>query len=554
MFRGVCDTRLSPDIGLAASMSREINIGSTLALDKQISETAAGIIQLKRFRNSLISIARIPPEILGYILYLSIVPMIPQDGNPRFVGLRKGSYNFLLVCHHWYEIARRTPELWSSWGSNLRDWKRRYLCSETSPLDLVLDGMEDQVGSFDGPLRDALRNRAARDVVRKVHLRSQNIDLLTSIVSSLTPEDEGIRHSSIESIDLCGVDLSDFFAQHRFPRLRDLSLFECLDLPWDHLKLHTMALTNLTLYNGVIPTATSIPTTLQILSLLASNPNIRILTLHSPVAGDDGGHSPRFQVPLHHLEQFTLVTNFHHGFPILQRLELPDRMEHMDLNFRGCTLEGTRRIIGPYIGDYLHRDTRIGGRPGVFVLSTANGILLQVSAVCTWLHYVDRLPIRSHPYATLGVTLSQNTSRQERDELCIDILALLPRERIVYLNTNLSTHVMEELLVPMPNIEALHLVDAVMPNWFLLPNAHRKLLPSLQWLVLENVATEDHDWDPLVRYLTRQTSGGQSVSLTVFGKGVHICTEVVKQIRDLVGWLVYDPGPGEECPFDSCAD
>jgi hypothetical protein len=119
-------------------MGREVNLDSILALD-------AEIIRLKRTRNSLLNIARIPPEILGHIFHFNIT----EDGDPNLAGIPKGSYNFLLVCHHWFQVALCTPELWSSWGNNLKDWKRRYLRSGTSALDLILggsnygDGLED---------------------------------------------------------------------------------------------------------------------------------------------------------------------------------------------------------------------------------------------------------------------------------------------------------------------------------------------------------------------------------------------------------------------------
>jgi hypothetical protein len=49
--------------------------------------------------------------------------------------------------------------------------------------------------------------------------------------------------------------------------------------------------------------------------------------------------------------------------------------------------------------------------------------------------------------------LYDNASGKERDGPCIDILALLPQERTVYIETDLSTDAIEELLVSMPNID-----------------------------------------------------------------------------------------------------
>ena len=149
-------------------MGCEINIGLIMALDKQIEEKTAELTRLKRSRNSLLNVARIPPEILGHIFHLNV---IPEAGDGYFAGLQKDSHNFLFVCHHWFQVARNTPELWSFWGNNLGDWERRYpLSGVSTPVDLVLGEFYDGDESLAEILRDVLRDRAARDVIRKVHI------------------------------------------------------------------------------------------------------------------------------------------------------------------------------------------------------------------------------------------------------------------------------------------------------------------------------------------------------------------------------------------------
>src|SRR5258708_3853962 len=103
-------------------MDREINLNRILALEDQIREHERAIIQLKRTRNSLLNVSTLlPPEILGAIFRWNVIP----DGV--FGGLPKGSYNFLLVCHHWFEVASRAPELWSFWGNSIEDWAHRHV-------------------------------------------------------------------------------------------------------------------------------------------------------------------------------------------------------------------------------------------------------------------------------------------------------------------------------------------------------------------------------------------------------------------------------------------
>jgi len=539
-------------------MGREVNIDSILALDGRIKEITAELIRLKRSRNSLLNIARVPPEILGYIFHLNAAPEFDDDHFPSIPG---GSYNFLLVCHHWFRVARKTPELWSFWGNNLEDWKRRHpLSGPSSPVDLVLDGIRYEAGSFDEALRDVLRDRAARDVIRKVHIIPPYTDpsTATTIISLLTPEDEGIRHSSIESIALNSVDVSNFFARHHFPKLRDLYLFDNFKISsWDHLKLHTMALVNLTLtFDDVTPPAV-IPTTSQVLSLLTSNPNIRSLVLQQLVISDNGRNSSTSLVSLCHLERLVFTGDFHHVFPILCRLELPERMDDAILHFYDCKFVDARVTIGSYIRDYFQRDPRFKDRLVVFSFSGTSCFSFHACTSRVEHDSTRELPLLYPPHVKFEVELSEGLSLEEQEGLFIDTLALVPQENIICLEANLTVAETEHVLAKMPNIEYLHLSNTIIRDGFLLPSSgvtipHQKLLPSLRWLCLEDVQAEDEDWDPLITYLIHQTAGNQAVSLGVEGVDVHVCSDVLDQIYGLVNEFVYFPDPDVACPSNRC--
>ena len=92
-------------------------------------------------------------------------------------------------------------------------------------------------------------------------------------------------------------------------------------------------------------------------------------------------------------------------------------------------------------------------------------------------------------------------------------------------------------LVTTPRIEALHLLGTMASNTFLRPDplSDTKLLPSLRHLRLKNIILESHgDWNPLITYLARRTSGGQPISFMICGKHPPVPPEVVKVIEGLV--------------------
>jgi hypothetical protein len=256
-------------------MGREINFDSIRALEEQIQEHERTLIRLKRARNSLLNVSTLlPPEILGSIFRWNVIP------NGDFGGLPKGSYNFLLVCHHWFQVASSTPELWSFWGNSIEDWAHRHARCSTGPLDLVLGQRTNR--DLDDTIRDTLQDRAARDTIRRVHLRGRNITgLLNHIIASMIIEGEETRSSSVESFILQNsrsrLDVSDFFSRYHLPKLQCLDLCACSISSWDLLGSRTTSLTTLSLaeiYESPLPTLS------QMLSILSANPNLQSLMLH----------------------------------------------------------------------------------------------------------------------------------------------------------------------------------------------------------------------------------------------------------------------------------
>jgi hypothetical protein len=130
-------------------LSGEINIDSIRALDEQIKKHEEILSRLIRTRNSLLDVHRLPPERLGDIFYRNL--MFKGD----FDRFYEGSHNFMLVCHHWLEVASSTPDLWSFWCITLGEWARWHDRSASAPVDLVLDDVDDDERYFDDTISNA---------------------------------------------------------------------------------------------------------------------------------------------------------------------------------------------------------------------------------------------------------------------------------------------------------------------------------------------------------------------------------------------------------------
>ena len=515
-------------------MGPEANIDAIQALEKQIEEGKGNIIKLKRDRNSLLNIStRVPPEILGHIFAWRLVRESP------FQGLQKGSYSFLLVCHHWFEVASRTPELWSFWGNTFQDWKKRHHRSGATPLDLVFDEWECDPDLFDESLQGAIRNRVKQDTIRRVHLLSGDPHTLASVISSLTPTDVGGRNENIETIALYSeapptLDVSNFFARSHLSRLRSLELSGNLRISsWDCLAHRTTLLTSLSLdINASSPSLR--PTTAQLFSILTSNPDLQELLLSDTIIPDDA-HTSTLKVQLGRLKFLSLAGDSRRLVRLMGQLILPEMLDELSLTIFESTVEDIAQSLAPYMRDYFRRDPRFQNRLGVFSSSSSNSITISVGAVCTQ----TGVPFLELPQVTL-TTSTDRPLPNLLEQLFINLIALIPRERVVYFGVDVDVKPPEAVFSMIPSIEILTIFRGLVSDGFLLPNpngphANTKLLPSLRSLRLENVVfLNDNDWSPLTTYLAHQTTDGQTILLVVIGNLPNGCLEVVKGIKGLV--------------------
>ena len=538
-------------------MGREVNVESIRTLEEQIEEHERAIIKLKRARNSLLNVSRFPPEVLGNVFRWNITLEEP------FGGLEEGSYNFLLVCHHWFEVASHTPELWAFWGNNFGDWEERCLRSSVGiPLDLVLDGMIYMLGCLGEPQRMMLEDRAARDTIRRVHLRTDMHCHLTSIISPLLSPCGGLRTNSLESLILWSEDETpldvSFFAHSRLSKLQHLELSNCTVSSWDHLTSQTTLLTILHLFFN---DASPMPTMPQLLSILAHNPNLQKLELNAqaiPKEDEDDEDDDRSrQVPLRHLEELQLTGDLEQVFGLLRRLEYPQKMVNLSISLSHCVVADISQTIGPYLRDYLRRRGRSRNGLGLFT-SSSNCIVFNVGDPGRIRPMVLEAA-RMASFVTITIRLNQAPGNVRLlQKLTLDLIAYTPREKITYFRTCGSLEALEDLGVQMPNLKTLDLIRVPLSAAFPMPGqgvsqAHERFPPSLQQLFLERMNLNAYGWLPLTTFLSHRASSGNKLSSLLIDGPCHMCFRVSQGIRGVVRELKVDDGCLKSwCPTGDC--
>ena len=495
-------------------LSGETNAKSILVLDEQIREHEVALRKLKRARNSLLNVSKLPPEVLGDIFRWNVT----LKGD--FGGLGRESHNFLLVCHYWLEVASSTPELWSFWGNTPKDWARWCRRSGTAPLDLVLNANTDD-DNFDTTLFGILQDRANRDTIRRIHLKAVDSELLSSIISSLTAGSGVPQSSGVESFILQNesdelVDVSDFFAYNHFPKLRRLELSDCTMSSWNLITSRITTLTTLDLdLNSLEPA----PSTLQLLSVLASNPTLRKVALFGYATPDEGAKSPSSRVSLHYLKELRLGGDPQTVFGILGRLDHPRLMDTLDITLYGCAVDDVSRIVGPHLRDYLQHRGRSQCGLGLS-LSSGYDIRFHVGDV-GGIDFSVPAPAQMNTFMMVAIKLNQTPSKGRLEKAILDLIAHAPREEIVYFRAYGKPLAAEDISAQFPNLRGLHFERTPLPAAF--PKANLdgdgETFRCLQYICLDRVAVSGGDgWEPLITFLLwRVRSGSRLHSLAIVG-------------------------------------
>jgi hypothetical protein len=165
-----------------------------LEIEKHLS--AAAIVDLKRRRNTLVPISRLPPEVLGGVLLLVAAdsPLgVCHNWARRLTPL-------LAVCKHWQQVAIAYPKLWSQWDQMETRWLPIFAFrSQKSLIKIELDDIRDP--SFLTSWATLFENPELRARVNEMHIDAGSQCIQALLEPFRVPEADDPPYS-IHSLDI----------------------------------------------------------------------------------------------------------------------------------------------------------------------------------------------------------------------------------------------------------------------------------------------------------------------------------------------------------------
>ena len=317
----------------------------------------------------------------------------------------------------------------------------------------------------------------------------------------------------------------------------------------------TTVLTTLDL-NFIDPSPT--PSISQLLSILASNPALRTVTLGECAVPDDGDDKSSFRVQLHHLEELQLGGDLQHVFRLLRRLDHPGNMKFLGLTLHNCDVTDVSQIVGPHIRDYFQRRSRsqnglyLSTNSGygdfgdyiIFELGDAGGIDLSTLKWSSKSRFI-----------TIDVRLNTSRRRDMLESAVLGLIAHIPQGEVIHFRRFARPIATKDIHDQFPNVRTLVYSMASLLDIFPKPClvGEDKIPPSLESVILDYVIAEDGDWSPLTTFLFRRASSGNRLETLVIDRSSHMCLEVAEDIRRMVGELRTDH-LDPVCPFGTCVE
>jgi hypothetical protein len=290
----------------------------------------------KTTHNSHLPVFRIPPEVLEAI-FLRLLETI-RAASPNGTAA-PGSFNFLFVCRHWYEVAVDTQSLWSYWDSKAERWSTFLDRSKRAPLHLrffsnITQDWDSKTAKAAGEMFQSL-DVQSRFIDVDFHGARHSVDLYLGLSKSwsrpehpsplkslrLRPADD---HLFVRDISRAPVIIPSHYWLKLFPELEELELRDCR-CDWDAPIFFTSSLRRLVI---VCRDPFCNPKMSQIESMIYHNRALDHLELSAPV---DCQPSQTLSPSLPFLRTLGVSGTLPDAIKLLRYLNSPRTLERLDL-------------------------------------------------------------------------------------------------------------------------------------------------------------------------------------------------------------------------------
>ena len=249
------------------------------SLQKQIDLLVVEASRLRYAQNSHVAISRLPAELLSDA-FLYVIESGLRKNDTCF---DTGTFNFLLVCRRWNEVAVAFPRLWVWWVASAgKAWHLFNARSKDAPLFLTW------VSRLPDSATDAFLDTKASRRIRRLNFfdsRTQLECLLGALDSTSMSITSSIR--VVTDYGNKGEHLTRFLSLS-FPKLSELDIGNFLPDPSSSI-FTTSSLTSLEIYLN--EDVEHRYTRSQFSQILQQHPNLQKLTLKAgaiPLAGQSG--------------------------------------------------------------------------------------------------------------------------------------------------------------------------------------------------------------------------------------------------------------------------
>ncbi|KAK7691070.1 hypothetical protein QCA50_006173 [Cerrena zonata] len=301
--------------------------------------------------NSLIPIAKLLPEILSEI-FIHIATNPFSYSNPptssRSNASNKvhtiGPYDWIVithVCHHWREVALKSPRLWSFIYLGPSEPVQEFLArSGQAPLHIRPWTTITTTSSTPAPrdhgspqtLKASVLAYSLRLILAEVHrIESMSLKLRAPVLERVFGQfdEDGLSAPRLRSLTFCSSGEQAFpkiLSKCHFPMLIHVSMSKYV-VPWHLSFLRTESITSLELHQAQFTSVDFIQSTIRtILDTLSHLPRLEELELsHGPTL--DGSSSPHGMPAVH--------------FPCLQQLTIRSTAANIDTFLSHCTFPST---------------------------------------------------------------------------------------------------------------------------------------------------------------------------------------------------------------------